>query len=184
MITGQAPAISAPARPHLKVVPNVLDADVADEAVAGIVSSRDAVYRRMLAAADLLAGVLGLTIARAVVGPRQPHLAALALAPLIVAMGKVIGLYDREEWLVRKSTLDEAPGLFQLATLYALVVWLINGMLITGTSDRRELLVVWPAVFCALLVFRAGGRWLCRHVTPPERCLVIGDERTCERVRI
>lgn len=145
--------------------------------------SRDAVYRRSLALADALAAATALLVSMAVVGPDQPDIAALALAPLIVIVGKVIGIYDREEWLVRKSTLDEAPALFQLATLYAMIVWLINGFVITGTSDRRPLLIIWAGVFLMLLVFRATARWLCRRITPPERCLVIGDAGTCERVR-
>ena len=39
-----------------------------------------------------------------------------------IASGKVIGLYDRDELRLRKATLDEAPALFQLATLYTLIV--------------------------------------------------------------
>jgi hypothetical protein len=38
-----------------------------------------------------------------------------------------LGLYDRDETLLRKTTLDEAPKLFQLATLCALVAWLAGG---------------------------------------------------------
>ncbi len=145
--------------------------------------SRDAVYRRSLAVGDVLAAAVALLVSMAVVGPDQPDVAALALAPLIVVVGKVFGIYDRGEWLVRKSTLDEAPALLQLATLYAMLVWLINGFVITGTSDRRPLLIIWAGVFLALLVFRATARWLCRRITSPERCLVIGDARTCQRVR-
>ena len=66
-------------------------------------------------------------------------------------MSKVVGIYDRQELLVRKSTLDEAPALFQLATLYALIVWLLNGFVITKSSDRRELLVEWALLFVLLL---------------------------------
>jgi hypothetical protein len=37
--------------------------------------------------------------------------------PLLLVVAKVLGLYDRDETLLRKTTLDEAPKLFQLATL-------------------------------------------------------------------
>ena len=105
------------------------------------------------------------------------------MAPLIVGLGKVIGVYDRAEWRVRKSTLDEGPRLFQVAILFAITIWLINGVLVTHTTDRHELVVVFLGTFTMLLVLRALARWACRHMTAPERCLVIGDGRTCERIR-
>lgn len=155
-----------------------------EESVDGVGMSRDAVYRRTLAAVDTLAATGALLFSMLVVGLDQPDVVyVLFLAPLIVVMGKALGLYDREEWVVRKSTLDEAPGLFQVATLYAIAIWLVNGFVITHTSDRRVLLVIWPVLFLNLLVLRSLGRWGCRHVTPAERCLVIGDERTCDRMR-
>ncbi len=105
--------------------------------------------------------------------------AAIATVPLIVAMSKVIGTYDREDLLVRKSTLDEAPALFQLATLYSLTVWLIDGTLAGGALQRRGLFFLWVATLLLLLAFRAAARSLSRWVTPSERCLVVGDEDAC-----
>ncbi len=123
-------------------------------------------------------------LTNAVVGTEQPDLATLAAVPLIVVLGKVIGLYDRQESVVRKSTLDEAPVLFQLATLYAVAIWLINGLLITRTNSRRELLVNWFALFVLLLLFRVLARAVSRRATTPERCLIIGDRPTCDRIRV
>ena len=108
----------------------------------------------------------------------------LAAVPLIVVLGKVIGLYDRQESVVRKSTLDEAPVLFQLATLFAVAIWLINGLIITRTNSRRELLVSWFVLFALLLLFRAAARAVLRRATAPERCLIVGDGPTCERIRV
>ena len=47
--------------------------------------------------------------------------------PILLVCAKLTGLYDRDETLLRKTTLDEAPKLFQLATLCALVAWLTGG---------------------------------------------------------
>lgn len=182
-ITVAVPTVSTPLRDPLRVIPGGLDTSATDTRRRSLVSGRDAVYRRMLAAADTFAAALGLLFSMAIDGHDHPAAATLLAAPLIVLVAKAMDLYDREEWLVRKSTLDEAPALFQLATLFAIAMWLINGMLIAGTRDRHELLLVWGGVFLALLTFRAAGRWCCRHITAPERCLVIGDERTCERMR-
>ena len=147
------------------------------------VGRRDAVYRRTLVVADALAAVASLLITRAVVGPGHPALRAIAAVPLIVVMSKVVGIYDRQELLVRKSTLDEAPALFELATLYALIVWLLNGFVITKSSDRRELLVEWATLFVLLLAAHVTARWLARRLTRAERCLVIGDEASAERIK-
>jgi exopolysaccharide biosynthesis polyprenyl glycosylphosphotransferase len=141
------------------------------------------VYRRTLAFADALAAVLALLMTRTIVGPGHPSSLALAAVPLIVLMSKVVGIYDRQDLLVRKSTLDEAPVLFQVATMYALIVWLLNGFIITQSSNRRELLVEWILLFLLLLVVHVVARWLARALTTPERCLVIGEARACERIQ-
>ncbi len=147
------------------------------------VARRDAIYRRTLAIGDAVAATIALILTNAVVGSSQPDMTTLAAVPLIVVLGKVIGLYDRQESVVRKSTLDEAPVLFQLATLYAVAIWLINGLLITRTNSRRELLVNWFVLFVLLLVFRVLARTVSRHATAPERCLMVGDRPTCDRIR-
>ena len=148
------------------------------------VARRDAIFRRTLATGDAVAGVIAAILTNTVVGTEQPDLATLAAVPLIVVLGKVIGLYDRQESVVRKSTLDEAPVLFQLATLYAVAIWLINGLLITRSNSRRELLVNWFALFVLLLLFRVLARAVSRRATTPERCLIIGDRPTCDRIRV
>ncbi len=145
---------------------------------------RDTYYRRTLAAADAVAAVTALLLTRALVGAGNPALVTLAAVPLIVVMSKVVGIYDRQELLVRKSTLDEIPALFQLATLYALIVWLLNGFVITRSSNRRELLVEWALLFILLLIVHMAAREASRRLTEPERCLVIGDEAVCERIRL
>jgi len=154
-------------------------------AVGRAVSRRDSVYRRSLAVADALAVVLTLLVATRLLGGRH-ELARITVAivaiPLMVLMAKLMGLYDHQESLLRKSTLDEAPRLFQLATLYTLIFWLMNGVL-THNNDRRALIMVWVTMVPALLIFREGARWFSRLATPAERCLVIGDRATCERIR-
>ena len=40
----------------------------------------------------------------------------------------MIGLYDRDENLLHKTTLDEVPAIFQVATLYALLLLLLEGV--------------------------------------------------------
>jgi exopolysaccharide biosynthesis polyprenyl glycosylphosphotransferase len=145
-------------------------------------ANRDAVYRRSLAVADMLAAATALLGSVLTVGIGHAGLATLATVPVIVLIAKLMGTYDREDLLVRKSTLDEAAALFQVATLYALTAWLIDGVVVTGARGRRELVALWIGLFLLLLIFRAAARLLARSLTSPERCLVIGDQDTCDRI--
>ena len=57
----------------------------------------------------------------------------------VVVASKVIGLYDRDELLIGKATLNEAPALFHLATIYALVVTILaaaGSAVLLGWHDR------------------------------------------------
>jgi exopolysaccharide biosynthesis polyprenyl glycosylphosphotransferase len=141
-------------------------------------ANRDVVYRRLLTIADALAAACALLITIAAASRQPLSVLVFATIPLIVVMSKAFGTYEREDLLVRKSTLDEAPQLFQLATLYALAVWLLYGLIIGGGRERRELLLLWISLFGLLLLFRAISRSISRRLTTPERCLVVGDQAT------
>jgi exopolysaccharide biosynthesis polyprenyl glycosylphosphotransferase len=137
---------------------------------------RDTLFRRMLLAADVLAlcAAFVLTVA---LSRRSLQLtwAGIAAVPILVLCAKLTGLYDRDETLLRKTTLDEAPKLLQLATLCALVAWLTGGLLVEGQLDRHEALFLWLALAGLLIVARAGSRALSLRIAPAERCLLIGD---------
>ena len=142
---------------------------------------RDALFRRSLLAADVVAivGALVLTVAlssRRV--PLQLTWESLAGVPILLVGAKLLGLYDRDETLLRKTTLDEAPKLFQLATLSALVAWLAGRLIVAGTLDRKETLFLWLAMATLLICARSVARVLALRLAPTERCLFIGDERS------
>ena len=82
-----------------------------------------------------------------------------------------------------KTTLDEAPKLFQLATLCTLVAWLGGRLVVAGSLDRREALFLLLALACLLILSRAAARASAMRLAPTERCLFIGDERSAEMVR-
>ena len=94
---------------------------------------RDAIYRRTLALADVASAAIAVLIGVPILGEDALNPVALLALPLVLVVGKVTGLYDRDEHLIRKTTLDEVPALFWVATLYALLIWLGWG------PDRR-----WP----------------------------------------
>ena len=143
---------------------------------------RDRVYRRSLAVADAVATLGALECAIAFTGSAT-HLSFLIVAGLVVvAVGsaKLLGLYDRDELLLRKSTLDEAPSVFQLATLFALLVSLSSWQMLHGKLRSPQLLAVWALMF----IFTLLARWFARHyahrVTAAERCLVVGGTQAAD----
>jgi len=145
---------------------------------------RDAVFRRLLLVADVVA-VVGAFFLTVELSRRSVQLtwAGVAAVPVLLVGAKVAGLYDRDETLMRKTTLDEAPRLFQLATLCALLAWLTGGLLVRGPLDRHEALFLWLALSAGLILSRAAFRLLALRLAPAERCLFIGDELSAETIR-
>src|SRR3954453_19196037 len=142
---------------------------------------RDRVYRRGLAYADTVAAALALYVAVVVLGENDTlRPAALLALPIVIVASKLIGLYDRDELRLRKSTLEEAPALFQLATLYALVVALLATTFVDGELGRSQLFGLWGCLFGFTILCRALARAVAGLATEPERCLVLGETETTE----
>lgn len=138
------------------------------------VTSREGLHRRALALADGLAAALALTLA-VMAADGGFELIALAAAPLIVIANKIGGLYDRDDMVLHKTTLDDAPALLQISGLFALTVWLLDGGLISVTLGRGQVLLLWAGTLLLLLVGRALARAAARQVATTERCLMVGD---------
>ena len=145
---------------------------------------RAAIYRTSLKIADAIAAAGAVSIAVVALGKSYSLMGALLLIPLIVLLSKATGIYSRQDLLVRKSTLDEAPALFQLATLYVLIVWLIEGFFVSTERRPTRLLALWIATFVLLLLARAVARSVSKFLSPPERCLIIGDAEACELMQL
>ncbi len=146
---------------------------------------RDALFRRALLAADASAILAALVLTVVFSARRVPlHLTweSLAGVPLLLVAAKLLGLYDRDETLLRKTTLDEAPKLFELATLCTLVAWLGGRLVVAGALDRREALFLWIVLGALLVLARTTARIIVLRLAPVERCLFIGDERSARMV--
>ncbi len=145
---------------------------------------RDAIFRRMLLLADGLAVLCAFALTMAVSSrPLQlTWVSVLALVMYLVG-AKLLGLYDRDETLLRKTTLDEAPKLFQLATMCVLVAWLTGALIVTGSIDRPEALFLWIVLASLLVWLRTCARAIALRIAPPERCLLIGDDAAARTIR-
>jgi len=147
------------------------------------VRARDTLSRRLLGVADAAAALMALYVVVELLGADHLRPTVLLVMPIAVIASKVIGLYERDELVLHKSTLDEAPALFQLATTYTLLAWLCQGVLLKGQLDRPEMLGLWGALLLMLLAARRLARFAVRILVSEERCLAIGEDPACGRVR-
>jgi exopolysaccharide biosynthesis polyprenyl glycosylphosphotransferase len=139
----------------------------------------------MLLVADVLA-IAGAFMLMTLLSSRPLELTWLSVAglPLLLVGAKLFGLYDRDETLLRKTTLDEVPKLFHLATLCALAAWIAGGLIVQGGALRRpEALVLWLALLAGLVLARASARAIALRLSPVERCLFVGDEVSARTIR-
>ena len=145
---------------------------------------REWLFRRALLVADVSAITLAFVLT-VQLSSRSLQLTWLSIVgvPILLLGAKMLGLYDRDEKLLRKTTLDEVPKLFEMATLCALVAWLADGLIVEGALDRREALFLWLTLAVLLMLARAAARWFALRAAPTERCLFIGDGEMAEAIR-
>jgi exopolysaccharide biosynthesis polyprenyl glycosylphosphotransferase len=136
---------------------------------------RDAVFRRLLALADLAAAGGSVAVITLIAGHGFPP-AAVATLPLIVIFAKVAGRYDHDELVLRKSTLDEAPELLVLAGAYALGWSLITYLAgLKLDLSGAGVVVVWGSTAALLVLTRTAARAFAQLSAPAERVVIVGD---------
>ena len=146
---------------------------------------RDRVLRRSLGVSDVAAAVLSvLFVVNPVVwGPGMGlRVTDVLLVPFVILAAKAIGLYDRDQDLLRKTTLDEVPSLIYFSVLYALTVWLAEDLLFHGWLTRPQVFALALITFTLTTVGRALTRAAVTNVTSHERCLIVGAPADTERI--
>jgi len=144
---------------------------------------RQAICRRSLAIADMAAAGLALALSVGTLSTDDSlHTATLLALPLVVVAGKVQRMYERDELVLNKSTIDEAPKLFQLATFYALLVYIFDEQLLSGMLGSAQMLVLWLTLFLFAVIGRWIARLIVRRALGPERCLFVGSDQSFERL--
>jgi exopolysaccharide biosynthesis polyprenyl glycosylphosphotransferase len=154
---------------------------VVDSPPPPAVRRRDAIGRRMLLAADLLAALLATGLVRIVFGASGPGSAGLLLLPVVPLVYMAMGLYRRDELLLSTHTLDEAPAVFQAATLSAVGAYLLESAVTPTPLGAQVIAVSLIGLTGSTVVLRVVARSLTRHTTPRERCLVVGSAEVAER---
>lgn len=138
---------------------------------------RDALFRRTLLVADLLAVTAALLVTTGLASPALQVTSYSVLLLLAVAVAaKLFGLYDRDEALLRRTTLDEVPHLFFMTTLAALAAWLAAPLIFDGPPTRADVVILWMSLLAFTVTARIGARAIALRLAPTERCLFIGDD--------
>jgi exopolysaccharide biosynthesis polyprenyl glycosylphosphotransferase len=176
---------SSVASPQARRIDAAAPVEIGAGAATRVNLRRDQLFRRSLLLADLTAFILAVGILSEI-SSRSIRLTWVGIAGVLAlfAGAKVFGLYDRDEALLHKTTLDEAPKLFQVATLGALCAWLAGGFIVAGgTLDRGEALMLWLLLIVFLILARGSARAFALNLAPTERCLFIGDREAATTIR-
>jgi exopolysaccharide biosynthesis polyprenyl glycosylphosphotransferase len=175
-------APQAEARPWIQRVRlsrRPLPVEIVDYEATGRSAARSSTFRRLLLLADLLAASVSLCLI-ALLGGNTLRPASLLVLPTIVVICKLSGLYDRDEFRLAKTTLDEAPSLFRLATLLTLLVYLSGNSLMIGGFGRWNALGFWALLFFGLVGFRYLARQTAAAATEDERCIIVGNAESAD----
>ena len=141
---------------------------------------RDALYRRPLALSDALAYLAAIWLGSSVIGGVALTPWVFAGIPVTLVFAKLLDLYDRDENQLYRATLDDVPGLFQLATIVTLIAVLAQHLIAEDSLSGLDILATWLSLTALLVLFRTASRGLLNRLAQPERCVLIGDERTTE----
>jgi exopolysaccharide biosynthesis polyprenyl glycosylphosphotransferase len=140
---------------------------------------REVVGRLALVAADMLAVASSLLVVALLSGARVT-LWIVPLLPFYALLSKMARLYDRDQFVLHKTTLDEAPALVAVAAISVLV---IEGVQVLEFQGRSHPFLLWAVLVVALVALRAGARFVTVRVTGVERIVVIGDTAAAGLVR-
>jgi exopolysaccharide biosynthesis polyprenyl glycosylphosphotransferase len=162
---------------------HVLEFEQAPPATGSAHPEREGRYRLLLLASDTLAACVGILAACAVGKTTHLTVPSVLIVILTPVVAKVLGLYDRDQARLRKSTLDEAPALVQLAALLSALALVLSPIAFDGILGPREGIALFLVMFVGLATGRALARRTSGKLNPPERCLFIGPAEEAARFR-
>ncbi|MBN1529414.1 MAG: sugar transferase, partial [Thermoleophilaceae bacterium] len=140
---------------------------------------REGVNRLALLGADIVAVAAALLLV-ALLTDAGLTVWVVALIPLYALLSKAAGLYDRDQFVLSKTTLDEAPTLVAVTAIFVLFVEGVRALEFTGRSHP---FLMWGMLTGAAIVARWLARFLAVRTASTERVLVIGDAPTTAMLR-
>ena len=140
---------------------------------------RDALRRRMLAAADLVAAALATVL---VTRGSAAGMVLLIGLPVWILVAKMLGLYDRDHIALRHLTADELPTLLAWMTIGVGVLALVGPAVSSASVTDASALLAFLCGAASAILLRAIARAAWRHRVPPEATRVIGDRELASAV--
>lgn len=174
-LAAQVPAASVPAPNGYSLIGSAISEGSIPPKIRNL--ERASAYRRLLASADLIAAFTSMWLAGLLVATESTSwLMAIGIL-LIIPINKIMGLYDRDENVLAKTTLDEAPRIFNVATLFALIVFATRDTFFPAEPPVSAKKLVFIVAFTAVVIIamRLGARRAARAIVPEERLLIVGD---------
>jgi exopolysaccharide biosynthesis polyprenyl glycosylphosphotransferase len=162
-------------RPHELVSP---------QQPARAAAERDSNYRRLLGASDVLAAATALVATATFTHTAQVYWSMFIAVLLVVPVGKVMGLYDRDAHIMHHTTLDEVPKLFTLSTLTALMAFIARDLTVIGDAGigTKQLVFLIGTLTAFFVLGRVVARMLAREFSAAERLLVVGADEQAEEL--
>jgi exopolysaccharide biosynthesis polyprenyl glycosylphosphotransferase len=140
---------------------------------------RDALRRRMLAAADLIAAALATVL---VTSGSAAGLVLLIGLPVWILVAKMFGLYDRDHIALRHLTADEIPTLLAWMTIGVGALALVAPMVTNASATDGSALRALVCGAASAILLRAIARAAWRRAVPPESTRVMGDPELAHAV--
>src|SRR6478735_7648964 len=99
------------------------------------VRRRDRGFRRGLLVADCAAGVLVASLITAWSGEMQLGWELILIPALVALVNAISGMYERDEKLINKNTLDETPALMHAAAVVAVLTLAIEALVLDARVE-------------------------------------------------
>jgi exopolysaccharide biosynthesis polyprenyl glycosylphosphotransferase len=142
---------------------------------------RDTIGRLALVGADVIAVVVATFVVTVLPFSEAEFTPwVIAYLPFYALLAKMAGLYDRDQFVLHKTTLDEAPRMVATAAIFALAIEGIQAIQYTGGSHPLPL---WAILTVSMIITRALARFVVVRTTASERVLVIGDAPATALIR-
>ncbi len=130
-----------------------------------------------------LASAVAVLTAALIGTPSRITVESALVVVLAPAVAKILGLYDRDQARLHKSTLDELPTLLQFAGVLVFLAWILTPDVMGGLHSPHGLATFLAILVASLVISRAVARRLGAHFTPAERCLFVGPSDEALRFR-
>ncbi len=145
-----------------------------------VAMQREKFYRRSLGVADSVAALATIGITSLAWG-RPLHWLFLLIPLAAVLIAKIQGLYDRDDMVLRKTTIHEWRAVLRSDALTAVAIYLAWWVTTTSLPDHgiRVFSFMLGVLFALSMVARTAARRIARRFTTPERCLIVGRTAQC-----